>query len=166
MQEEKYYVYELAYPDDTPFYYGKGCSGRIDTHERDARTSSRPIEKLEVIRQIWNEGDQVKKRKIAFFSDEQDAYMYEWAMIYMTCASQHLVNEQYSRIPTPSKKKSYPMVSIHDQKTKTLINKLRKVISKRLFPYGQTLGISQIASMALGVLAEQEGISVDDDESE
>jgi hypothetical protein len=94
----KYYVYTLAYPDGRIFYVGKGKNygkhERIDEHEIEARgrRHTNNPDKLEIIRSIWASGGEVLKRKVAHFDDEMEAYMYEWALMNMTCYADTLAN--------------------------------------------------------------------------
>src|SRR5216684_6424733 len=88
LTQKKYYVYTLAYPQETGgaiFYIGKGTGKRMLIHEiyaahsdDDIRTYYRNAEKCRVIREIWAKGGQVK-REIVFETDvEFEAYAYEW----------------------------------------------------------------------------------------
>lgn len=71
-----WYVYELADADGNVFYVGKGKGNRIDAHEHEAR-SGKQSHKCNKIRSIWENGGSVEKRKVAFFCDEQQAYIHE-----------------------------------------------------------------------------------------
>jgi hypothetical protein len=79
----KHYVYTLAYPDGRVFYVGKGTGDRIHLHEKEAqgKIESHNPYKCNIIRKIWAEGGQVVKTKLAHFTDEQKAFMYEIALI-------------------------------------------------------------------------------------
>lgn len=69
-----YYVYELIDPrDGKVFYVGKGCRGRIDQHEQEAR-KGRQSRKCDVIRAIEASGLTLTKRKVTHYGNEQDAY--------------------------------------------------------------------------------------------
>lgn len=96
---QKFYVYTLAYPDGRIFYIGKGQqyengNERLDMHEavvhRDVPHYNE--KKALAIKEIWASGEEVVKTKVAFFGDEIEAYMYEWALINMTAYSQQLTN--------------------------------------------------------------------------
>lgn len=76
----KYYVYVLMYPYGPVFYVGKGTGSRIDAHESEARKGIQSY-KCNVIRQIWDEGGQVIKQKVAYFDNEEDAYELEKLLI-------------------------------------------------------------------------------------
>lgn len=78
-QAWKWYVYELVDPrDGEAFYVGKGCGSRIDAHEREARSAGDICsEKISKIKDIWAAEENVVKRHVAFFNQEQDAYDYE-----------------------------------------------------------------------------------------
>lgn len=72
-----FYVYTLADPrDGTVFYVGKGCRGRLDQHEKEARCGVHS-RKCERIRQIEVAGQSIVKVRIAQFEDEQEAYDFE-----------------------------------------------------------------------------------------
>lgn len=78
-QERLFYVYHLIDPrDGSVFYVGKGKGDRINHHERDARNGvlGNP-EKEFKISDIVSAGLKIEKKKIKFFSDENDAYNYE-----------------------------------------------------------------------------------------
>lgn len=73
----EYYVYELIDPRDLAvFYVGKGRKDRMSHHEMEAKRGvySR---KCKRIRDIWAAGFQVKRAKVARFSDEMEAYAFE-----------------------------------------------------------------------------------------
>ena len=72
----KWYVYILCDPDtEIPFYVGKGTGNRMDYHELLRPDGN--IAKQDAIRCIQAKGKQVLKKKIAEFTDEQEAYIYE-----------------------------------------------------------------------------------------
>ena len=76
-----YYVYELIDPrDDTVFYVGKGTGYRIDHHEAEARRGKQS-RKCDRIRAIHDAGRYVRKRKVAFYADEDAAYLAEWILM-------------------------------------------------------------------------------------
>lgn len=97
-----FYVYTLSYPDGQIFYVGKGkkvafySMDRINDHEKEARSRGRKARindrKIAAIWEIWECGKRVIKKKVAFFLDEAEAYMYEWALINMTCYADQLTN--------------------------------------------------------------------------
>ncbi len=95
MSDHQFYVYTLAYPDGTVFYVGKGSKSRIMNHEADAmnrnRTHTYYTRKSEIIRQIWHEGGQVLKQKVAFFDTEDEAYAFEKDFI-KALGKEHLIN--------------------------------------------------------------------------
>jgi hypothetical protein len=109
--QKKYYVYELAYPESmggAVFYIGKGCArnagkgmrDRIDDHEKQARRPlsqtkdyGRNVETCKVIQDIWAHGEEVAKRKVYETGIEQDAYIYEWALIHMVYGHDNLTNK-------------------------------------------------------------------------
>lgn len=80
---KKWYVYLLCDPDtEVPFYVGKGTKDRAEFHMRGVDTTcleNKP--KRAIIRKIQAQGKQVLIKKLAFFEKEEDAYIYEWAMI-------------------------------------------------------------------------------------
>lgn len=81
--QKTWYVYLLCDPDtEVPFYVGKGTDTRIDQHERflDAHWDWNEAKKNK-IRQIQSQGKQVLKKIVAEFETEQDAFVYEWALI-------------------------------------------------------------------------------------
>lgn len=75
------YVYELIDPrDGAVFYVGKGKGDRILAHEREA-AAGRVSRKCARIRDIWDAGLVVERRKVRSFADEQAAYDFEAALI-------------------------------------------------------------------------------------
>ena len=81
--KSRWYVYELIDPrDQAVFYVGKGTGKRVDAHEAEAASQSQVCSrKLNRIRDIWQSGASVQKRKVAFFWDEQAAYDHETEVI-------------------------------------------------------------------------------------
>jgi hypothetical protein len=98
----KYYVYELAYPDDfldqelagVVFYVGKGKGNRINFHEEAASGKHYDCNqrKCVIIQEIQAQGKQVVKRKVYETDVEQDAYLYEWILIFMVYGPEKLTN--------------------------------------------------------------------------
>jgi hypothetical protein len=96
----KYYVYELAYPDDfldqelagVVFYVGKGKGNRINFHEEAASGKHYDCNqrKCAIIQEIQAQGKQVVKRKVYETDVEQDAYLYEWILIFMVYGPEKL----------------------------------------------------------------------------
>lgn len=78
------YVYTLAYPVGTVFYVGKGTGKRIYSHEVLARRKRIPsaenLFKIHTIRRIWADGEEVVKNVLAYFSTDEEAYLYETAL--------------------------------------------------------------------------------------
>ncbi len=99
--QKTWYVYFLCDPDipDIPFYVGKGSGRRIEHHERYINASSGGSNynaaKQKAIRQVWNKGKQVLRKKVAEFNHEEDAYFYEWAMIALY--HEHLTNVAHGK---------------------------------------------------------------------
>lgn len=85
--DKKFYVYTLSYPDETPFYVGKGQfsegGDRINAHEAEARGTKRVTNphKVRVIQKIWREGGEVLKDKVTFFESEERALFFEQWLI-------------------------------------------------------------------------------------
>jgi hypothetical protein len=66
LSERKYYVYTYAYPESMGgrvFYVGQGQGDRIDAHEVEARGGIQS-KKCDIIRAIWEHGEQVVKTKV------------------------------------------------------------------------------------------------------
>lgn len=84
-----HYVYALMYPESMGgriFYIGKGIGHRIDDHEVEARLKGlkkgHNPHKVNTIRKIWREGEQIGKKKLAFFETHEEAILYEIALIF------------------------------------------------------------------------------------
>ena len=81
-----HYVYVLAYPESMGghvFYVGKGSGVRIHDHEMEARNGKTANRyKTGTINKIWDAGEQVVKKKLAFFETHEDALLYEIALIF------------------------------------------------------------------------------------
>jgi hypothetical protein len=89
---QMYYVYTLTNSlTGTVFYVGKGCRCRILRHESDARNGVQS-HKCNVIRKIWRDGGSVIKKKIAQFTAEPDAFVYEWCLINLIYGRDNLTN--------------------------------------------------------------------------
>lgn len=90
--EKKWYVYALCDPEtEQPFYIGKGAGNRMEHHERYADANEI---KQSRIKEIQDAGKNVLKKKIAEFSDERDALIYEFATICVYASS--LTNIKWS----------------------------------------------------------------------
>lgn len=76
----RYYVYILAYPDDTPFYVGKGRGRRMYDHEYDAR-KGHVCDKCVIIRKIWEAGGEIRRHTVLTTDDETEAHAYEMELI-------------------------------------------------------------------------------------
>lgn len=77
----RFYVYELVDPrDGLTFYVGKGQRDRIAAHEKQAlKGVCSP--KCNKIRDIWDEGFEVKRTIVAHFQCENTAYAFEESRI-------------------------------------------------------------------------------------
>lgn len=89
--DKLYYVYELSTPEGNVFYVGKGSGNRINTHEITAR-SGRKSAKDEIIRQILTQGKRIRKQKVYQTNSEDDALLYEWALIHLIYGHEKLAN--------------------------------------------------------------------------
>lgn len=80
--DDSFYVYVLGKPDKTPFYVGKGCRNRVFQHEAEARLNSAlPSHKINVIRKIHRENNQVLYAFARFFNDEKETLEFERNLI-------------------------------------------------------------------------------------
>lgn len=83
---KQFYVYALSYPESMGgrvFYIGKGSGKRIHKHEEQARGSKQENPyKCNTINAIWSNGEQVVRSILSSFADEQEAFMYERALIF------------------------------------------------------------------------------------
>lgn len=80
---KKYYVYMLAYPESmggAVFYVGKGTGYRVSSHEAETRNGG-TSKKHDIIRSIWNAGEQVVKDIVFETDDEQEAFTHESELI-------------------------------------------------------------------------------------
>lgn len=81
-----FYVYALKRPNGQPFYIGKGsCRDRFqrhETHVREAKAQkSKNNHKINIIRKIWREGENVKYEIMGLFDDEISAFNEEERLI-------------------------------------------------------------------------------------
>ena len=80
----QFYTYLLKRPNGIPFYVGKGnCKGfRIEAHVKEAlRNKGVNKYKINVIRKIWEEGDQVEYEIVSFMNKEELAFDKEMELI-------------------------------------------------------------------------------------
>ena len=71
-----WYVYHLCYPKGRPFYVGKGIGPRMYQHAQEAKRGEKSY-KCNIIRRMWDKGEQIKYRVVFVTPDEQEAYDYE-----------------------------------------------------------------------------------------
>lgn len=77
----RFYVYVLLKPDGTPFYVGKGIGRRVFGHEAEAWNTAKVSHKLNLIRRLRREGQEVGYALDSFFSDEAAAHARERELI-------------------------------------------------------------------------------------
>jgi len=67
---------------------------RINYHEIEAARETRHenVLKIAAIREIWANGGEVSKTKVAFFENELDAYIYEWGLMNASTYAESLTN--------------------------------------------------------------------------
>jgi NUMOD3 motif len=97
--DKPHYVYTLSYPESMGgyiFYIGKGTGGRIHEHEQRlrCRTPRKDVNsyKDNVIKKIWRAGKEIVKQHIAFFTTDEDARLYEVALVFFMRPYGHLTN--------------------------------------------------------------------------
>jgi hypothetical protein len=101
---KKFYVYTLSYPDTgVVFYVGKGTvravkglRERIDDHEAEAQQGVKSA-KCAIIRDIWARGLQVQKTKVFETDNEEEAIVYEQALIRLMDGNNILTNVRATR---------------------------------------------------------------------
>ncbi len=82
-------------PDtEVPFYMGKGTGDRINSHERYMDTDSNEAKKR-IIHKLHAEDKQVLKKKVAEFTSELGAFIYEWCLINLIYNHGELVNVRH-----------------------------------------------------------------------
>lgn len=97
----KPYVYVYTYPDGKVFYVGKGRGTRLLDHETEARTGKTANRyKVGTIRKIWANGEEVGKKILAYFDNDEDALEYEIALIFFLPGLTNLTNggEEASKV--------------------------------------------------------------------
>lgn len=134
-----WYVYLLCNPDTgNPFYVGKGTGKRMYDHENDHSGVNQ--EKRDIIRRLREQGKEVLKKKIAEFSLETDALIYEWAMI-------NLYHEQITNIhpggskPRTQKQRDQKPFPPHDYATLDEIAEYLGMTRATLYNYMSDLKI-------------------------
>lgn len=92
ISELPFYVYQLEYPDNTPFYIGLGTmgTGRSGSHARNARRdASHNAELGKIIRDVESTGQAIVVRILARFALREDAAAFEH---YKVSTTDGLVN--------------------------------------------------------------------------
>jgi hypothetical protein len=90
-EEKRHYVYTLAYPESMGgqvFYVGCGTGTRINEHEGEAKYHCK-CKKCGVIRGIWETGEQVVKKKVAFFDMRVKGLLHEHDLIVLLKSEGH-----------------------------------------------------------------------------
>lgn len=83
--EKRPYTYVLLYPDGKAFYYGKGTGKRIFQHRKEAQSGMfANRHKNHTIRKIWATGEDYQEIILAYHNTEQDAFMHEIALIFLS----------------------------------------------------------------------------------
>jgi len=72
----EYYVYTLRHPDGLVFYVGRGKGNYWNLHEQKAKRGER-CRLTSMIQEIWNQGQQVLKRKEIENISQEEAYAYQ-----------------------------------------------------------------------------------------
>lgn len=82
IEEVGYYVYALVDPRTSlPFYIGKGKGGRVFSHEMEAGAESLTSDKIETIRRIQGEGNEVQKLILRHGLTEKESLLTESRLI-------------------------------------------------------------------------------------
>jgi hypothetical protein len=91
----RFYVYVYKYPNGDIFYVGKGQGSRYYTHLDRVRRGIRDcnVDKQRVISELLSQGLEPTIEIAARFDNEQDALIYEWALIHFTIYSNLLTNK-------------------------------------------------------------------------
>ncbi|HEU5226940.1 MAG TPA: GIY-YIG nuclease family protein [Ktedonobacteraceae bacterium] len=107
-KQKRPYVYTLAYPESMGgqiFYVGRGTGHRINAHEREARKGETcNPRKVDIIRAIWNHGEQVVRNKVAFFDTDEEAALYEMTLILSLSGLTNLTAGGEGRTRGPTQK--------------------------------------------------------------
>ncbi len=80
--EKRFYVYALCYPSGEPFYIGKGSNRRLMLHNSRARQGGTD-RKSQVIREIWETGEDIVRQVLFQTDDEMDALREEARLLAM-----------------------------------------------------------------------------------
>jgi hypothetical protein len=78
MKQENFYVYTYSYPNGLPFYVGKGCGRRLNTHLWDARKGRNKNKwAVRVVAKLLRNGEEPIIKKIATGLDNELAFFVE-----------------------------------------------------------------------------------------
>lgn len=159
--EQPYYVYVYRFPNRDIFYVGKGQGNRAQDHLDKVIRNIRDCNehKREIIRSLLQQGVEPLIEIVATFTSEREAYLYEWALIFMTAYAEQLTN----RTPQPYTRTARKTPSVAaDYRTFVKDGQVVQVNIEDMNEVRTTLGIGKqtLSAFLAGRLQDYDGVQL------